>query len=333
MFLIADGNNMAWAGFHALRKAMGSETPEAKVRAALLGLTQSVLGFAARSGEPPIPGRPEGTVRLGTRPVTRVAVAFDEGRPLRRRSIYPGYQMGRESTPAFADNERFVLEAIDQFIEMARMLPIEIARGTNTEADDLAAVMVLESEDEVRIGSTDRDFLQLVDERVSIYSPVKRIVVSAENFAEQASPRMADGTPVTFPRERYLEYRVASGDASDDLPGIPGVGAVTAARLLAKAPLDAYFDKPSLANDALGRRNVKLEAALRDEATLEIVARNRLLMDLRLAARRYDSLDGYVTRGAWDEAGFRAWAADQRIAALDIDSVVRAMTAVAEAGG
>lgn len=331
VFLIADGNNMAWAGFHALRKAMGSETPEAKTRATLLGLTQSVLGFGSRGGEPPTPGRNDGTASLFANPVTRLAVAFDHGRPLRRRTIYPGYQLGRESNPSFADNEEYVLAAIDQFIEMAAMLPVEIVRGVNTEADDLAAWLVLHSEAPVRIGSTDRDFLQLVDDRVSIYSPVKRLVIDTANFAEAASPRTADGTPVTFPRERYLEYRVASGDASDDLPGIPGVGVVTAARLLAKAPLDAYFDDPRLAEKVLGRRNVKLEAALRDDATLAIVARNRMLMDLRLAAQRYEHIDDMHAVGRWDEQGFRAWVADQRIAALDVEAAVRMLDGVARA--
>ena len=53
MLLIADGNNLAWAGFHALRKPMAAETPELKVRATLLGLTQSVIGMIVRAGEPP----------------------------------------------------------------------------------------------------------------------------------------------------------------------------------------------------------------------------------------------------------------------------------------
>lgn len=330
MFLIADGNNMAWAGFHALRKAMGSETPADLTRAALLGLTQSVLGLAARAGEPPLPGRAEGS--SAAKPgafVSRLAVAFDEGRPLRRRSIYPNYQMGREAQPAFIENEPFVLAAIDQFIEMARSLPVEIARGTNTEADDLIACLVLESEDPVRIASTDRDFLQLVDDRVTIYSPVKRVVIDAAGFEAHVAPKRADGSTVQFPRERYLDYRVASGDASDDLPGIPAVGTLTAAQLLAFAPLDAYFDAPMMVSKALGRRNVKLEGALRDPATREVVERNRELMDLRRAAKRYDTLAPYMRTGSWDEAAFRAWVADQRIAALDIEAAVRALEGIA----
>lgn len=327
-----DGNNLAWAGFHALRKAMEAESEDEKSRAALLGLTQSVLNLAIRGGEPPVPGRPlEAAASFTGNPVRGLTVAFDEGRPLRRRTVYPSYQLGRESNPAFAENEPAVLAAIAQFIELTAMLPVTVARGVNTEADDLIACLALGTREPVRIASTDRDFLQLVDERLTIYSPVKRVVIGVAEFTAATAPKTADGTPIAFPRERYLDYRVASGDPSDDLPGIPGVGAVTAARLLAEAPLDAYLDEPALAAKALGRRNAKLEAALAGDAAREAVARNRVLMDLRLAAKRYDTLDGYLQRGTWNEAGFRAWVADQRIAGLEIEPACRILEALAKA--
>ena len=327
MLLVADGNNLAWAGFHALRRAMGAETPEENVRATLLGLTQSVLGFASRNGEPPVPGRPATTAQAGfafiesDTQTSRLVVCFDEGRPLRRREIYAPYQTGREGNPSFMENEPFVLEGIAQFIQAASKLPIEIVRGVNTEADDLiAAVVTQATEANVRIASTDRDFLQLVDGRVSVYSPVKRIVIGEANFTEVTAPRGSDDIPIAFPRERYLDYRAASGDASDDLPGIPGVGALTAARLLVHAELDAYFVSPALAGEVLGRRNAKLEAALQGSAAREAVERNRALMDLRLAAARYPDLSPYRRRGTWDEGAFRAWVAEQRIAALDLEA-------------
>ncbi len=328
MFIIADGNNLAWAGFHALRRFMASETPEEKTRCALVGLTQSVIGLAVRGGEPPEPGAPGATAKKYAGRVTRLAVAFDHGRPLRRRIVWPSYQTGREGDPSFIGNEGFVLEAIAQFREMAALLPVEVYRGENTEADDLIAYAAIHAEGAVRIASTDRDFMQLLDERLTIYSPVKRAVIDVSNFDEFAAPKTADKTPIVFPRERYLDYRVASGDTSDDLPGIPGLGTIGAARLLAAAPLDAYLEDPSLAAKALGRSNIRLLAALKNEAR-EIVARNRVLMDLRAAAARYDSLEGMTTAGTWDRDGFRAWMKDQRIAGLDVDAATRALDAVA----
>lgn len=329
MLLIADGNNLAWAGFHALRRPMGAETPEQKTRAALLGFTQQLIGIIARGGEPPLTpaGRP---IRSGE-PPTAVAVCFDEGRPLRRRAMFPGYQLGREGDPNFIDNEPFVLEAIAQFTDMAiAALPITILRGTNTEADDLVSALILQSDaDRVRISSMDRDFLQLVDGRVSIYAPVKRVVITDANFSEMTAPRDSNDRPAIFPRERFLDYRAASGDASDNLPGIPGVGALTAAKLLAYAPLDAYFEKPAMVTAALERRNVKLEGALRSDEARTIVERNRAMMDLRAAALNYPDLAPYTVSGAWDEATFRAWVKDQRIAGLEIEAAARALEAVA----
>lgn len=332
MLLVVDGNNVAWAGFHALRKPMGADTAEKKVRAALLGLTQSVLGFAIRAGEPPT-GRPGGQAGLFDEPqqrVSRLVVAFDEGRPLRRRGIFPAYQTGRESDPSFMENEQYVLAGIAGFIELADALPVTVLRGKNTEADDLISAAVEQTADRpARIASTDKDFLQLIDERVSIYSPVKRLVVTTANFTDATAPRGTDDLPIAFPRERYLDYRVASGDASDNLPGIPGVGTLTAARLLAAGPLDSYFEDPSRATTVLGRKNARLEQALAGEEGREAVARNRSLMDLRAAARNYTDLGPYQRQGTWDEAHFRSWVAEQRIAGLEVEPAVACLEHIA----
>ncbi len=331
MLLIADGNNLAWAGFHALRRPMGAETPEQKTRAALLGLTQQAIGIIVRGGEPPSPS-PARQLPLSASfgSLSRIAICFDEGRPLRRRMVFPGYQLGRESDPNFIDNEPFVLDAIAQFIQAAACLPVEIVRGTNTEADDLVSALVLQAPQErVRIASTDRDFLQLVDERVSIYAPVKRIIIDHSNFSEATAPRDSGGRAATFPRERFLDYRAASGDASDNLPGLPGVGALTAARLLAHAPLDAYFETPTLVTAALERRNVRLEGAFRTPEARTIVQRNRELMDLRRAALAYPDLAPYTVTGTWDEAAFRAWIKVLRISGVDVEAACRAFAPLA----
>ena len=336
MLLIIDGNNVAWAGFHALRRPMGADTPEKKARAAVLGLVQGVTGLAARGGEPPDSSRRRaGQASMfdgDERRLSRLMVAFDQGRPLRRRGIFPAYQTGREGDAAFAENEQYVVAAIAWFLGLAVSMPITVLRGENTEADDLIAAAALQAGDtEVRIASTDKDFLQLVDGRVSIYATVKKLVIDQENFTEAACPRDANGEPVVFPRERYLDYRVASGDASDDLPGIPGVGTLTAARLLAGAPLDTYLDEPSRAAAALGRRNARLEAAFATGAARETVERNRALMDLRLAAKGYADLEPYSSRGAWQEGEFRARVKEERVAGIDIETTVRALEALAGA--
>ena len=323
MFLILDGNNLAWAGYYALERAMKPEDDERRQRVAALGLASMVLGAIARAGEPP--GSP-----AQSQPA-RVAICFDEGRPLRRRAIYPDYQAARDADAKFTGNEPTILRAIAAFREAASMLPVEVLRGTNTEADDLAAGLVHAADGApARIVSTDRDFLQLVGPATSIYAPVKKVVIDDTNFFELAAPKTSSGEAVTFPRERFLDYRVLTGDASDNLPGVPGIGALSAARLLAQRPLDAHLADPGGVREALGRRSDAVERAFADGTAAAIVERNRALMDLRRPAPCWAELDALTARGRWDRDGFATWFEEQRISAVDRALLFQRLEALAD---
>ncbi|MBI5285655.1 MAG: hypothetical protein HY874_11230 [Chloroflexi bacterium] len=326
VFLILDGNNLAWAGYYALERAMKPEDDERRLRVASLGLASMVLGAIARSGEPP--GSPP-----RAHP-SRVALCFDEGRPLRRREIYPQYQASRDADAKFTGNEPIILQAIQAFIDAAVVLPIEVLRGTNVEADDLAAGLVHAADSApARIVSTDRDFLQLVSASTTIYAPVKKVVIDESNFFELAAPKTSAGDPVTFPRERFLDYRVLTGDASDNIPGVPGIGPLSAARLLALKPLDAHLGEPAGVREALGRRSDTVERAFADGTAAAIVERNRALMDLRRPAPCWSQLDELTVRGRWDRAAFTAWFEEQRISAVDRSLLFERLEALAAATG
>lgn len=317
MHIIVDGNNVAWAAFHALGRAMGAETPEQKARATLLGLTQSIVGMLAE-GSPARERTPEGTA------VTGLAVAFDEGRPHRRRTIYPKYQTGREGQSSFMDNEPYVLEGIREFEQAAKHMPVTILRGVNTEADDLIAAATYQlAPDHVRIASSDRDFLQLVCDRVSIFSFVKKAVIDDEGFDRAVLPADKEGQPISFPRERFVDFRAICGDSSDDLPGLNGIGPLTAARLLAFRPLDDYFENPGLVPAAMGKASRRVEAAFYDPESRDIVERNRALMSLEVGASFYQDLAPFVTKGSWDREATEAWFKEQRIARLNLQAALR----------
>ncbi|MHB8516260.1 MAG: hypothetical protein ACYDCT_12865 [Dehalococcoidia bacterium] len=322
MFLIIDGNNLAWAGYYALERAMKPDTPERRQRVALLGLAGMALGAMARGGVAPGAAACE---------LSRVAICFDDGRPLRRRAIYPPYQMGREADAKFTGNEPTILAAIGEFSTMAAaMLPVEVLRLTNTEADDLIAGLVAaNAATPKRIVSGDRDFLQLISATTSIYSPVKKVVIDETNFFEEAAPKTAAGERVVFPRERFLDYRTVVGDPSDTLPGVPGAGPVSAAKLVAAAPLAGYFGRPDGVRAALGRRNEPMERAFADGTAEAIVRRNRTLMDLRVPSPCWDELDEAARRGTYERAAFAAWLAEQRMSSVDEKLLLAQMEALA----
>jgi 5'-3' exonuclease len=326
MFLVLDGNNLAWAGYYALERAMKPEDDDRRRRVARLGLASMALGAIARSGEPP-----------GATPTARprrVAICFDEGRPIRRRAVYPGYQAARDADPKFTANEPFIKHAIAEFREAAANLPVELLSCPDTEADDLVAGLIHGAAGApARIVSTDRDFLQLVGSATSIYAPVKKLVIDQANFFEVAAPKTASGEPVTFPMERFLDYRALIGDPSDNLPGVPGIGPLSAARLLAQEPLDQHLAAPAGVRDALGRRSDAVELAFADGSAAEIVGRNRALMDLRLPAPCWSDLDAVTVCGAWDREAFAAWFEDQRIVAVDRALLFQRLEELAKVAG
>jgi DNA polymerase-1 len=209
-------------------------------------------------------------------------------------------------------------------------LPVDVLRGVNTEADDLiAGVVQRETKIHKRIVSTDRDFLQLIGPKTDVYAPVKKIIIDESNFDDVAAPKTSSGKAITFPRERYLDYRALTGDPSDNLPGVSGMGPLSAAKLLRRAPLDSYFGNATAVRDALERKSLAVEQAFRDGTAQQIVERNRMLMDLRRPAPCWDVLDTLTTRGAWRCDRFEAWYRDEKITAVEESPLFARLEALA----
>jgi DNA polymerase-1 len=322
MFLLLDGNNLAWAGYYALERAMKPEDDERRHRVALLGLAGMVLGSIARAGEAP------GDESTAKTKLTRVALCFDEGRPLRRRAIFPEYQLARDNDAKFTTNEPTILGAIDEFCGVAeRCLPIEVLHDENTEADDLIAGLVLKNPKvQKRIISNDRDFLQLLDTKTTVYQPVKKAVVGADGAIAALALK-----PNAFPRGRIVQYRALTGDPSDNVPGVPGVGSLSAAKLLARAPVERYYGDSRAVREALGRRSDVVEIAFRDGLAQAVVERNCALMDLRLPSPVWDRIDAATTRGEWDRAAFEAWLDAEKLRAVERETLLARLEQLAAA--
>ena len=159
---------------------------------------------------------------------TRCVIVFDgKGGSKRRKAIYPNYKANRANKTAFNRYQEFAsledesMSMKKQFGRLAQYLnclPITTLSVDNVEADDIMAYIAnelyTEKENRATIVSTDRDFLQLVNDRISVWSPIKKKLYTPSLMKEEFG----------FSPENYLLYRTFIGDKSDNIPGIKGVG-------------------------------------------------------------------------------------------------------------
>lgn len=155
---------------------------------------------------------------------THIAVCFDAPAATFRKEIYPEYKANRDATP---EDIKKSVPYIKQILEGYN---IPILEQVGFEADDLAGSLAKKfstNEYEVFLMTPDKDYLQLIDENISVYKPKSKKhdvqIIKPENFREQYG--------LNEP-EQYIEVLALAGDTADNVPGVPGVGEKTALKLL-----------------------------------------------------------------------------------------------------
>ncbi|HSW30376.1 MAG TPA: DNA polymerase I [Longimicrobiales bacterium] len=154
-----------------------------------------------------------------------LAVVFDAGDSF-REELYPEYKATREKMP---DDLRSSLERVRDIIEGFRTAVMELP---GYEADDVIGTLAVKARDaglEAVIVSGDKDFYQLVGPGVHLMNPGRGgpAGVAAEWVAEEnASEKFG------IPPSQVADYLALIGDASDNVPGAPGIGPKTAVKLL-----------------------------------------------------------------------------------------------------
>ena len=154
-----------------------------------------------------------------------IVVAWDGGTPLYRKECLPSYKEGRQRDTDYL----MFLEQIDKLrVDIANFGIVSLWRK-GIEADDFLYHASRMLPDGCAIVTTDKDLLQAVSPSASIIRPgskgKKDEIITFDNFVESTGVEL----------HKYLMYKVLLGDSSDRIPGCQGVGAVTAARLLASA--------------------------------------------------------------------------------------------------
>jgi 5'-3' exonuclease len=154
------------------------------------------------------------------------AVLWDRGLPDRRTSLQSGYKQHRPEMP---------LEMRSQETWLQEKLPLtgfSSLSAPNTEADDLIASYTCKAVADghnVIIATNDKDILQLTSEHVAIYSTAK--ADAGTNGFALLGPREIREKWGVEPSQ-IPEILALTGDTSDNIPGVPGVGAKTAAQLI-----------------------------------------------------------------------------------------------------
>ncbi|MGA9162622.1 MAG: DNA polymerase I [Actinomycetota bacterium] len=202
LFLL-DGHSLSYRAFFALPPSLA--TTSGQVTNAVYGFTSMLIKLLTEE-------RPD-----------LIAVAFDIGKPTVRLDKYAEYKAGRPETP---DEFRQQLGLIVEVLETLR-IPVIGVEGH--EADDAIATLALRALEqgvEVVIVTADRDFFQLVRPGLTVMFNVKGISDIRRYDVEAVTERFG------LPPEKYLDYVALKGDASDNIPGVPGVGEKTASKLV-----------------------------------------------------------------------------------------------------
>lgn len=149
-----------------------------------------------------------------------VVACFDCSRDSNwRKQIYAEYKAARVAKP----KDEALIEGLRKLPETFKALGVPTLRAEGFEADDLIATLAAEHDDEVVIITSDKDMMQLVDERVSIYDPRPNKVGECVFYnAEKVRDKLG------VPPHRVRELLALMGDASDSVPGVKGWGRVTA---------------------------------------------------------------------------------------------------------
>ncbi|MEY2672771.1 MAG: polymerase [Actinomycetota bacterium] len=202
--LLVDGHSLAYRAFYAL-PVENFSAPDGQPTNAIQGFVSMLLQVV--EAENP----------------THLAVAFDVSRDTFRKAEFPEYKANRAKSPEeFRSQVPIIREVLDAF----GIVNIAIE---GFEADDVIATLATAAsgqQAQTFILTGDRDSLQLVNEQITVLYPTKGVRELA-----RMTPAAVKEKYNVFPNQ-YADFAALRGDASDNLPSIPGVGEKTAASWL-----------------------------------------------------------------------------------------------------
>jgi 5'-3' exonuclease len=159
---------------------------------------------------------------------TRVVIVFDgEGGSVNRKYLYNDYKSNRDTGRIMnyksfnnkEDEDNSKYNQMSRLIPYLECLPLSLMSFDKLEADDVIGYLsnkIYEEYDDsiVHIMSSDNDFIQLVNDRINVYSPTKKKIYEVENVVQDFGVHP----------NNFLIYKTLVGDTSDNIPGVHGAG-------------------------------------------------------------------------------------------------------------
>ncbi len=245
--MLIDGNSLTYRAFFALPTDLA--TAGGQVTNAVFGFTSMLINLV-RDHKP-----------------HQIIVAFDRPEPTFRHERLDSYKANREATPEILREQ---MGLVRQVIDVLGLPRVELV---GYEADDVIATLATAAAaagDDVLIVTGDRDSYQLVEDP-HIRVLYNRRGVSDYALYDEAGIRERTGVAPSS----YVQYAALRGDPSDNLPGVPGVGEKTAAKLVnAYLDLDGIFAHASEQTPKLRENLEANETQARMNAELMVLDRN-----------------------------------------------------------
>jgi DNA polymerase-1 len=244
LYLI-DGNSYVYRAYYAIK---GLSNSKGLPTNAIYGFTNMLLKIIREK-------KPDG-----------LAISFDSPVPTERHRIYEEYKAQRPEAPG---------ELIQQIPHIRRMIEafrIKIFEIPGYEADDILGTIARKAESEganVFIVTGDKDMLQLVDNKVKVYDPMKDKVLDEEFIRDKFGVGPA----------RVTEFMALTGDAVDNIPGIKGVGEKTARDLLSE-----FSSLEDLLNNVDRIRKDKLRTLVTENADIVRLSQKLATLDTSVPA-------------------------------------------------
>jgi DNA polymerase-1 len=265
LFVIVDGHAYAHRAFHAIAPL---SSPDGQP-------TNAVYGFIRMLDKLTEKLKP-----------THLLVVWDGGLDEERKASLPEYKENRPPMPKSLESQ---IDLIFEFLEKAR-IPYFYRQGV--EADDWIATVAKKTADagvRVVIASMDKDFMQIVSDKIGLFNPNDK---SEKVWDENAVFAKTGVKP-----EQIVDWLSLIGDSVDNIPGVEGVGTKTAAALLNKfGSIDGIYKNINLVTPE------KLRIKLIESQ--EIVKRNRDLIRLYTDLPYEFNLDDFKVRER-DEAALQ----------------------------